>query len=164
MLSHSNCIPYLISHSPNCFLGIMMLIQSNLSTKTTHLGTGNFGPCREFGCFQRLFSITGITLVPIRLAVVESWVALWRPFVDDTYFYLQPISALLQLISSLLHFHVKFHGNALTICYIFYYGKLSRQVYYIITNKIAVEDDSCGPTLSLVNLVSSATRVTQNFM
>ena len=29
-----------------------------------HTWDMNFGPCREFGCFRRLFSITVITLVP----------------------------------------------------------------------------------------------------
>ena len=49
--------------------------------KATQLGDKNFGTSREFGCFQRL-SITVITLLSIRLVVVESQVALRRPFVE----------------------------------------------------------------------------------
>ena len=39
-----------------------------------------FGPCREFGFFQRLLPISVITLVFIMLVVAESQVALQRPF------------------------------------------------------------------------------------
>ena len=49
--------------------------------KATLLGDKNFGPSREFGCFQRL-SITVIILLPIRLVVVESQVAFRRLFVE----------------------------------------------------------------------------------
>ena len=39
----------------------------------------------EFGCFQTLFSSIVITLLPKRLAVVESQAALQRPFVERFY-------------------------------------------------------------------------------
>ncbi len=57
------------------------MLQWNLSTKAM-LGVKSFDPCREFGCFQRLFFIVVDHCVPFTLAVVKSQVVLQSPFVE----------------------------------------------------------------------------------
>ena len=59
MISSTSPVSIILQLIGCCFLStVKPLIRATL------LGDKNFGPCREFGCFQRLFSIT---LVPIRL-------------------------------------------------------------------------------------------------